>query len=140
MPAALCCTGQFPAGLSFSHSTEWSITFAKERDLLCKEGMGEEARKQGVTEWENVTQAGEGGSGFVTGEVCTEQGGVVQQSVVTGVSIEQKQRIWRGNGSKTVRRTGKRPGKVKTCRRKTENICNEEEKRSCQNRGHESGL
>lgn len=84
--------------------------------------MGEEARKQGLSEWENVTQAGEGDSGFVTGEVCTEQGGVVQQSVVTGVGLEQKQRTWRGSGSKIVRRTEKRPGKVKTCRRKTEKL------------------
>lgn len=55
--------------------------------------MGEEARKQGVSEWENVTQAQEGGSGFAAGEACTEQGGVVQQSVVKGVSLEHKQRI-----------------------------------------------
>lgn len=47
--------------------------------------MGEEARKQGVSEWENVTQAGEGGSGFVAGEVCTEQGGLYRASMVKGL-------------------------------------------------------
>lgn len=85
-----------------------------------REGMGEEARKQGVSEWENVTQAWEGGSGFVAGEVCTDQGGVAQQSVDKGVSLEHRQRTWRGSGSKNVRRMEKRTEEVKMCRRKTE--------------------
>lgn len=78
-----------------------------------RQGMREEARKQGVSEWENVTQAGEGGSGFVAGEVCTEQGGVVQQSMVKGISLEHEQRTRRGSGRENVRRTEKRTEKVK---------------------------
>lgn len=96
-----------------------------------RKGMGEEARKQGVSEWENVTQAGEGGSGFVAGEVCTEQAGVVQQSTVKGVSLEHKQRTWRGSGSKNMRRTEKRTEKLKMCKRKlNENSCDEKGNRS----------
>lgn len=63
-----------------------------------REGMGEEARKQGVTEWENVTQAGEGGSGFVTGEVCTEQrkGGTAKhgQRSQSGTLRKNLERQW----------------------------------------------
>lgn len=64
-----------------------------------EEGMGEEAKKQGASEWENVTQAGEGGSGSVAGEVCREQGGVVTakhgQRSQSGTQAKNLERQWK---------------------------------------------